>query len=63
MPEIGSRANEAVTQANRILVMRHDTIFEEGTHAELLEMQGYYEELHRHSQGSPSSFKIGHKYE
>ncbi|WP_166245110.1 ABC transporter ATP-binding protein [Paenibacillus turpanensis] len=40
-----------IMQADRILVMRHGEIAEEGTHRELLEMNGYYEELYRHSQG------------
>jgi len=40
-----------IMQADRIIVMRHGGIIEEGTHTELLEMRGYYEELYRHSQG------------
>lgn len=47
-----------IVQADRILVMRHGTIVEEGTHAELLSVRGYYEELYRHSQGQ-KIFKIG----
>ncbi|NBC70225.1 ABC transporter ATP-binding protein [Paenibacillus sacheonensis] len=37
--------------ADRILVMRQGEIVEEGTHRELLQRGGYYEELYRHSQG------------
>ncbi|SFL59546.1 ATP-binding cassette, subfamily B [Paenibacillus sp. 1_12] len=40
-----------IMQADRILVMRYGAIVEEGTHPELLQMQGYYDELYRHSQG------------
>ena len=40
-----------IMQADRILVMRHGAIVEEGTHQELLEKKGYYDELYRHSQG------------
>jgi ATP-binding cassette, subfamily B, multidrug efflux pump len=40
-----------IMQADRILVMRQGMIIEEGTHQQLLAMQGYYEELYRHSQG------------
>ena len=40
-----------IMQADRILVMRSGAIVEEGTHSELLEKKGYYEELYRHSQG------------
>lgn len=47
-----------IVQADRILVMRRGTIVEEGTHAELLTMRGYYEELYRHSQGQ-KIFKTG----
>jgi len=40
-----------IMQADRILVMRQGAIVEEGTHQELLQRQGCYEELFRHSQG------------
>ncbi|MBB3111541.1 ATP-binding cassette subfamily B protein [Paenibacillus phyllosphaerae] len=40
-----------IMQADRILVLRHGAIVEEGTHEELLLEKGYYEELYRHSQG------------
>jgi ATP-binding cassette subfamily B protein len=40
-----------IMQADRILVMRQGEIAEEGTHKQLLERKGYYEELFRHSQG------------
>ncbi len=40
-----------IMQADRIIVMRHGEIVEEGTHTQLIEQQGYYEELYRHSLG------------
>ncbi|TFE22838.1 ABC transporter ATP-binding protein [Cohnella luojiensis] len=40
-----------IMQADRIIVMRHGVIEEQGTHEELLSLQGVYEELYRHSQG------------
>jgi len=40
-----------IMQADRILVMREGAIVEEGTHTELLELAGYYEQLYLHSQG------------
>jgi ATP-binding cassette subfamily B multidrug efflux pump len=40
-----------IMQADRILVMRDGAIIEEGNHMELLGLQGYYEQLYRHSQG------------
>ncbi|HIW35167.1 MAG TPA: ABC transporter ATP-binding protein/permease [Candidatus Paenibacillus intestinavium] len=39
-----------IMHADRIIVMRHGEIVESGTHTELLEIQGFYEELYRHSQ-------------
>lgn len=41
-----------IMQANRILVMKKGEIIESGTHNELLELGGYYEEMYRHSQGN-----------
>lgn len=40
-----------IMQANRIIVMRAGRIVEQGTHAQLLALHGYYEELYRHSRG------------
>lgn len=40
-----------IMQADRIIVMKKGEIVEEGTHIELVEIGGYYEELYRHSQG------------
>ncbi|WP_211748980.1 ABC transporter ATP-binding protein [Paenibacillus sp. Marseille-Q4541] len=40
-----------IMQADRIIVLRQGEIAESGTHKELLEIQGFYEELYRHSQG------------
>lgn len=40
-----------IMQADRIIVMKHGQIVEEGNHQQLLAMRGYYEELYRHSQG------------
>lgn len=40
-----------IVQADRIIVMRAGRIVEQGTHAQLLAMHGYYEELYRHSRG------------
>jgi ATP-binding cassette subfamily B protein len=40
-----------VMHADRIIVMKEGRIVEQGTHRELLEKQGYYEELFRHAQG------------
>ncbi|MCR8656622.1 ABC transporter ATP-binding protein [Paenibacillus endoradicis] len=39
-----------IMHADRIIVMRHGEIVESGTHTELLELNGFYEELYRHSQ-------------
>lgn len=41
-----------IIHANRILVMSQGQIVEEGNHAELLALHGYYEQLYQHSQGS-----------
>ncbi|SFD57357.1 ATP-binding cassette, subfamily B [Paenibacillus catalpae] len=44
-----------IMQADRIIVLSHGTIVESGTHAELIELQGVYEELYRHSQGEAAA--------
>ncbi|GLX68190.1 ABC transporter ATP-binding protein [Paenibacillus glycanilyticus] len=44
-----------IMQADRIIVLSHGTIVESGTHAELVEQQGVYEELYRHSQGEAAA--------
>jgi ATP-binding cassette subfamily B protein len=43
-----------IMQADRIIVMRNGAIVEQGTHQQLVERKGYYEQLYRHSQGNPS---------
>jgi ATP-binding cassette subfamily B multidrug efflux pump len=43
-----------IMQADRIIVMRQGRIVEEGSHSQLLELHGYYEQLYRHSQGKHS---------
>ncbi|MDQ0060393.1 ABC transporter ATP-binding protein [Paenibacillus harenae] len=40
-----------IMQADRIIVMKKGEIVEEGTHTELVDIGGYYQELYRHSQG------------
>ncbi|MFC4598716.1 ABC transporter ATP-binding protein [Cohnella hongkongensis] len=40
-----------IVHADRIIVMRGGKIVEEGDHAQLLQLHGYYEELVRHSRG------------
>jgi len=47
-----------IMQADRILVMRHGEIVEEGTHAELIELEGYYNQLYRYSQGTVAEVEI-----
>lgn len=42
-----------IMQADRILVMKQGRIVEEGSHRQLMEQHGYYEQLYRHSQGKP----------
>ena len=44
-----------IVQADRILVMRDGEVVEEGTHSELLERHGYYEQLYLHSLGRTGS--------
>ncbi|MGO4271256.1 ABC transporter ATP-binding protein [Paenibacillus sp. TAF58] len=41
-----------IMYANRIIVMSHGKIVEEGNHAQLLALRGYYEQLYLHSQGN-----------
>ncbi|MEF3305834.1 ABC transporter ATP-binding protein [Paenibacillus sp. GYB003] len=41
-----------IMQADRIIVMRQGQIVEQGTHRQLIERKGYYEELYSHSQGA-----------
>ncbi|OGI66405.1 MAG: peptidase C39 [Candidatus Muproteobacteria bacterium RBG_16_60_9] len=41
-----------VRQANRIFVIEKGEIVEEGTHQELVQLNGYYANLHRHQDGS-----------
>ncbi len=41
-----------VRQANRIFVIEKGEIVEEGTHPELIQLNGYYANLHRHQDGS-----------
>ncbi|MEF3354030.1 ABC transporter ATP-binding protein [Paenibacillus sp. GYB006] len=40
-----------IMHADRIVVLRQGEIVETGTHKELLEIEGFYEELYRHSKG------------
>ncbi|MCS7464405.1 ABC transporter ATP-binding protein/permease [Paenibacillus doosanensis] len=40
-----------IMQADRIIVMRQGQIVEQGNHTQLLEKQGYYNQLYKHSQG------------
>lgn len=40
-----------VQHADRIIVMRHGKIVEQGTHEQLLRQNGYYAELYDHSRG------------
>jgi len=48
-----------IMHADRILVMRDGRIVEQGTHRELLDQHGYYEELYQHSQGKKELRQIG----
>lgn len=41
-----------IMHANRIIVMNQGQIVEEGSHAQLLALRGYYEQLYLHSQGN-----------
>jgi ATP-binding cassette subfamily B multidrug efflux pump len=41
-----------VKHADRILVMRHGEIVEQGTHEQLIKLKGFYEELYRHARHS-----------
>jgi ATP-binding cassette subfamily B protein len=41
-----------VKHADRILVMRHGGIVEQGTHEQLIKLKGFYEELYRHARRS-----------
>lgn len=41
-----------IMQADRIIVMRAGEIVEEGSHRQLIQLGGYYEQLYSHSQGT-----------
>lgn len=47
-----------VRQANRIYVIEQGGIIEEGTHQELVRMNGYYADLHRHQAGGVAAGSI-----
>ena len=40
-----------IMQADRIIVMKQGEIVEQGTHQQLIDSKGYYDELYQHSQG------------
>lgn len=44
-----------IMHADRIVVLRQGEIVESGTHQELLRLEGYYEDLYRHSKGEGST--------
>ncbi|KRF12025.1 ABC transporter ATP-binding protein [Paenibacillus sp. Soil787] len=47
-----------IMHANRIIVMSQGQIVEEGNHAQLLALRGYYEQLYLHSQGNMDAAQI-----
>ncbi|SEB54551.1 ATP-binding cassette, subfamily B [Paenibacillus sp. GP183] len=48
-----------IMQADRILVMKQGRIVEQGTHGELLAVDGYYRQLYEHSQGKAEVNQVG----
>lgn len=48
-----------VMHADRIIAMKNGEIVEQGTHSELIALQGYYEELYRHARHAARSPEAG----
>jgi ATP-binding cassette subfamily B multidrug efflux pump len=47
-----------VKHADRILVMQHGEVVEQGTHEQLIKLKGYYEELYRHARHSTTEENV-----